>query len=146
MKLHEIQIPEGSRTKRKRVGRGESSGWGRTSGRGNKGQGSRAGGKKTKGFEGGQMPLKRRLPKRGFNNPFKKKFALLNVKDLERFEGNAVIDPETLLKQGLIKKLYDGVKILGKGELTKPLTVKVNHISAQAKAKIEKAGGKIEVF
>ncbi|MCD6353497.1 MAG: 50S ribosomal protein L15, partial [Proteobacteria bacterium] len=98
------------------------------------------------GFEGGQMPLKRRLPKRGFTNIFKKKFALINVQNLERFEDSTIIDPSFMIKEGLIKKLYDGVKILGTGNLTKLLTVKAHHISGQAKEKIEKAGGNIEII
>lgn len=146
MKLHEIQIPKNSRKKPKRVGRGESSGYGRTAGYGNKGQNARSGGGKTGGFEGGQMPLKRRLPKRGFKNPFRKQFAVVNVETLERFSNNAVIDPEVMLKEGLIKKLLDGVKILGKGEITKPLTIKAHRISSQAKEKIERVGGRAEVI
>ena len=146
MKFHEIQIPAGSRKKSKRVGRGPGSGRGKTCGRGTKGQNSRSGSGTTLGFEGGQMPLKRRLPKRGFTNKFKKKFALVNVQDLERFDDNAIIDPSMVLKAGLIKKLYDGVKILGKGKLTKPLTVRAHRISGQAKEKIEKAGGQTETL
>lgn len=146
MKLHEIQIPAGSRKKPKRIGRGEGSGQGRTAGKGNKGQNARSGGGKRGGFEGGQMPLKRRLPKRGFTNKFKKKFALVNVQDLERLSDNAIIDPETMLKEGLIKKLYDGVKVLGKGNLTKPLTVRAHRISSQAQEKITRVGGKTEVL
>ena len=146
MKLHEIHIPTGSRRKPKRVGRGESSGYGKTAGRGAKGQNARSGGGKSSGFEGGQMPLKRRLPKRGFNNPFKKNFAFVNVQDLERFNHNALVDPETMLKQGLIKKLLDGVKVLGKGEITKPLILKAHRISNKAKEKIERVGGKVEVL
>ncbi|MBW1679083.1 MAG: 50S ribosomal protein L15 [Deltaproteobacteria bacterium] len=146
MKFHEIQIPAGSRKKSKRVGRGPGSGLGKTCGRGTKGQNSRSGSGTALGFEGGQMPLKRRLPKRGFTNKFKKKFALVNVQDLERFDDNATIDPSMILKVGLIKKLYDGVKILGKGKLTKPLTVRAHRISGQAKEKIEKAGGQTEAL
>lgn len=146
MKLHEISVPAGARKKAKRVGRGPGSGLGKTSGRGSKGQNSRSGGGRTVGFEGGQMPLKRRLPKRGFTNIFKKTFALVNVQDLERFEDNAVIDPAMMLEKGLINKVYDGVKVLGKGTLTKQLTVRTHRMSAQAKEKIEKAGGKAEII
>jgi len=146
MKLHEISAPAGARKKSKRVGRGPGSGLGKTSGRGHKGQNSRSGGGRTVGFEGGQMPLKRRLPKRGFTNIFKKTFALINVQDLERFEENTVIDPAMMLKVGLINKVYDGVKVLGKGTLTKPPTVKTHRMSGQAREKIEKVGGKAEII
>jgi large subunit ribosomal protein L15 len=146
MKLHEISAPAGARKKSKRVGRGPGSGLGKTSGRGHKGQNSRSGGGRTVGFEGGQMPLKRRLPKRGFTNIFKKTFALINVQDLERFEENTVIDPAMMLEVGLINKVYDGVKVLGKGTLTKPFTVKTHRMSGQAREKIEKAGGKAEII
>jgi len=146
MKLHEVSAPAGARKKSKRVGRGPGSGLGKTSGRGHKGQNSRSGGGRTVGFEGGQMPLKRRLPKRGFTNIFKKTFALINVQDLERFEEHTVIDPAMMLEVGLINKVYDGVKVLGKGTLTKPLTVRTHRISGQAREKIEKAGGKAEII
>ncbi len=146
MKLHEVSAPAGARKKSKRVGRGPGSGLGKTSGRGHKGQNSRSGGGPTVGFEGGQMPLKRRLPKRGFTNIFKKTFALINVQDLERFEENTVIDPAMMLEVGLINKVYDGVKVLGKGTLTKPLTVRTHRISGHAREKIEKAGGKAEII
>ncbi len=146
MKLHELRNPAGARKDGKRVGRGPGSGWGKTSGKGMKGQNSRSGGNTTVGFEGGQMPLKRRLPKRGFTNIFKKRYALVNVRDLERFESSTTVDPATLVKAGLVRKLYDGVKILGQGSLTKPLTVKAHQISSQAKEKIEGAGGKAELI
>ena len=146
MKLHEIKIPVGAQKKPKRIGRGESSGYGKTAGKGAKGQNARSGGGKGGGFEGGQMPLKRRLPKRGFYNPFKKNFALVNVKDLERFNNNSVVDPAMMVKEGLIKKILDGVKVLGKGEITKPLTIRAHRISGHAKEKIERAGGKVEVL
>jgi large subunit ribosomal protein L15 len=147
MKLHEIRIPKGARKKPKRVGRGESSGYGRTAGKGNKGQNARSGGGKGGGFEGGQMPLKRRLPKRGFTNPFKKNFTLVNVGDLDKkFPENTVVDPALLVKEKLIKKLGDGLKVLGKGEITKPLVVKTHRISKQAREKIEQVGGKVEVL
>jgi len=146
MKLHELRNPAGARKDGKRVGRGPGSGWGKTSGKGMKGQNSRSGGNTTVGFEGGQMPLKRRLPKRGFTNIFKKRYALVNVRDLERFESSTTVDPATLVKAGLVRKLYDGVKILGQGSLTKPLMVKAHQISRQAKEKIEGAGGKAELI
>ena len=146
MKLNELKYPAGSKKNSKRVGRGSGSGWGKTCGKGNKGQNSRSGSGKTLGFEGGQMPLKRRLPKRGFTNIFKKKYSLINVQNLEKFENSTIIDPALMLKEGLIKKIYDGVKILGTGNLTKSLTVKAHHISGQAKEKIEKAGGNIEII
>ncbi|MFH0812351.1 MAG: 50S ribosomal protein L15 [Pseudomonadota bacterium] len=146
MKLHDLKSINGSQKKPKRVGRGSGSGHGKTSGRGNKGSNARSGGGKAPGFEGGQMPLKRRLPKRGFTNQFKKHFALVNVRDLERFNDKTVIDPSVLLNARLIKNVYDGVKVLGKGEITKPLTVKAHRISGQAKEKIERAGGHVEVI
>lgn len=146
MKLHTLSSPEGAKSQRKRVGRGPGSGWGKTCGKGSKGQNSRSGGNTTVGFEGGQMPLKRRLPKRGFTNVFKKRYALVNVRDLERFENNSTIDPAVLVGAGLIKKVYDGVKVLGHGTLTKSLTVKVHRISGQAKEKIEGVGGKAELI
>ena len=146
MKLYELQSPAGSKKNPRRVGRGPGSGLGKTCGRGSKGQNSRSGSGKTLGFEGGQMPLKRRLPKRGFTNIFKKKFALVNVQHLEKFEDSTIIDPSLMIKEGLIKKLYDGVKVLGTGKLTKSLTVKAHRISGQAKEKIEKAGGRIEII
>ena len=146
MKIHELSPPEGSRKKRKRVGRGPGSGHGKTSCRGHKGQKARSGGGPSPGFEGGQMPLHRRLPKRGFTNIFRTEYATVNVKDLERFESGATVDISTMIKEGLIKKIYDGVKVLGKGEITKPLTIITHRISHQAKEKIEKAGGKVEIL
>ena len=146
MKLHELKFPPGSHKKSKRVGRGPGSGLGKTCGRGTKGQNARSGKGPTLGFEGGQMPLKRRLPKRGFINRFKKRFALVNLKDLERFESGAIVDISMMIKEGLIKKIYDGVKVLGKGEITKPLTIITHRISRQAKEKIEKVGGKVEIL
>jgi len=146
MKLHDLRSPAGATKDNKRVGRGPGSGWGKTAARGAKGQKARSGGQRSVGFEGGQMPLKRRLPKRGFTNIFKKHYALVNVRDLERFESNAMVDPEALMQAGLIKKLYDGVKVLGQGTLTKPLTVRAHHISGGAKEKIEGAGGKAELI
>lgn len=149
MRLHEIRPSEGSKVKsRKRVGRGTSSGLGKTSGRGHKGQNARSRGGVRPGFEGGQMPLIRRVPKRGFTNIFAKKYAILNVEDLNRFDDNTVITPELLIETGLVKgkTKIDGVKILGDGELEKKLTVKAHKFSKSAIEKIEAAGGKAEVI
>ena len=146
MKIHELRPAEGSRKSPKRVGRGSGSGMGKTSTRGQKGQWSRSGGGVRPGFEGGQMPLMRRLPKRGFNNVFAKDYAELNVSALNVFEDGAEVSFETLLAKGLVAKKMDGVRILGKGELTKKLTVKAAGITATAKEKIEAAGGKAEVI
>lgn len=146
MKLHELKPAEGSTKSRKRVGRGNGSGLGNTAGRGHKGQNARSGGGVRPGFEGGQMPTMRRLPKRGFTNNFKKKYVILNLSDLEnRFENGAVVDIESLFAAGLIKKVLDGVKVLGDGDLTKSLVVKVDKISKTASEKITAAGGKVEV-
>ena len=144
MKLHELQPAAGSTTVGKRKGRGIGTGNGKTAGRGHKGQWARSGGGVRPGFEGGQMPLMRRLPKRGFNNIFAKDYAELNVSALNVFEDGAEVSFETLLAKGLVAKKMDGVRILGKGELTKKLTVKASVFSASAKEKIEAAGGKIE--
>lgn len=144
MKLTELKPSAGSKKKSKRVGRGESSGHGKTSGRGSKGQRSRSGGKVPQWFEGGQMPLQRRLPKRGFKNPFKKEFAIINVGDLDKFEPNTVVDREKLKEAGLVKRIKDGIKLLGNGEIERPLTVRVNKVSKSAKEKIEAAGGVVE--
>ncbi len=145
MKLHELSPAEGSKKSVKRVGRGPASGQGKTAGKGHKGQKARSGYSRRPGFEGGQMPLQRRLPKRGFNNIFAKEIVTVNVSDLEkRFNDGDVVDAEALIKVGLIKKAKDGVKVLGNGELTKKLDVKVNAYSAAAKEKIEAAGGKAE--
>lgn len=144
MKLHELQPAAGSTSVRKRKGRGAGSGNGKTAGKGHKGQLARSGGKGAY-FEGGQLPLSRRLPKRGFNNIFAKKIVNVKVSDLERFDNGATIDEKTLREAGLIKNAYDGVKLLGNGELTKKLTVQLTAFSASAKEKIEKAGGKAEV-
>jgi len=146
MKLHELSPPGGSKKSRKRVGRGLGSGKGKTAGRGTKGQNSRSGGGVRLGFEGGQMPIQRRLPKRGFTNIFKKNFAIINVCDLEKFESGSVVDEEALVRSGLIKGKRYGIKLLGNGEINTPLTVKVNKISKGAKAKIESAGGQVEVI
>ncbi|EMD17200.1 ribosomal protein L15 [Eggerthia catenaformis OT 569 = DSM 20559] len=146
MKLNELTYTEGARKKRKRVGRGTSSGSGKTSGRGQKGQGARSGGGKKPGFEGGQTPLFRRLPKRGFTNINRKEYAIVNVEALNNFEANSVVDTESLINAGLVKKELDGVKILGNGELKVALTVKAKKFSASAVKAIEAAGGKTEVI
>ena len=147
MKLHELAPAEGSKSVRRRVGRGHGSGWGKTAAKGHKGQNARSGGGVKAGFEGGQMPLQRRQPKRGFNNKiFATVHAVVNIADLEqRFENGAVVDAQALKDAGLIKKTLDGIKVLGTGELTKSLTVKAAKFSAAAQEKIEKAGGKAEV-
>ncbi|MCH5202337.1 MAG: 50S ribosomal protein L15 [Oscillospiraceae bacterium] len=147
MKLHELSPVDGSKKSVKRIGRGHGSGWGKTAGKGHKGQKARSGGSIRPGFEGGQMPLQRRVPKRGFNNIFRKNIVALNISQLEaKFDNNAVVDTAALREAGLVKNSFDGVKILGKGELTKSLTVKVNAFSKSAKEAIEKAGGKAEVI
>ena len=146
MQLHNLfPFPEERKTRR-RVGRGSGSGLGCTSGKGNKGQNARAGGGVRPGFEGGQMPLQRRLPKRGFNNIFATKYVTIKVSDLEKFEAGATVDAQALLDAGIISKTLDGVKVLGNGELTKAVNVKVAAYTASAKEKIEKAGGKAEVI
>ena len=146
MRLDELQPAEGSRFTRKRVGRGIGSGTGKTSGKGHKGQNARSGGGVRPGFEGGQMPLYRRLPKRGFKNIFAKQYVSINVEDLNKLEEGTEVTAEVLKSAGIISKTLDGVKILGRGEVTKKLTVKVAKYSASAKEKIEKAGGKAEVM
>mgnify|MGYP001108317160 CR=1 FL=1 len=146
MKLHELSPAEGSTKATKRIGRGHGSGQGKTAGKGHKGQNARSGGGVRIGFEGGQMPLSRRIPKRGFNNIFATKFAIVNVADLNKFVDGTVVDAELLKASGLIKKEYDGVKVLGNGELTKKLNVKVDAVSEGAKAKIEAVGGTCEVI
>ena len=147
MKLHELSPAAGSTKERKRIGRGAGAGQGKTAGKGHKGQKARAGRGMRPGFEGGQMPLQRRLPKRGFNNIFRKVIVAINVSDLEaKFENGAVVDAEALESAGLVKNYYDGIKILGNGELTKKLDVKANAFSESAKQKIEAAGGKAEVI
>ena len=145
MKLHELSPAVGSTKEAKRIGRGHGSGNGKTAGKGHKGQKARAGRGMRAGFEGGQMPLQRRVPKRGFNNIFASKFAIVNVSDLEVFEASAVVDAEALQAKGLIKKTYDGVKVLGNGNLSKAVTVKASAFSESAKSKIEAAGGKVEL-
>ena len=145
MKLHELKPAIGSTTAPKRLGRGVGSGLGKTSGKGHKGAKARSGGGKRPGFEGGQMPLTRRLPKRGFTNIYRKEYAAVNVSALECFENGATVTAEALKDAGLIKKTLDGVKILGGGELTKKLIVSVDKVTESAKEKIEAAGGKVEV-
>ncbi|RKD34131.1 50S ribosomal protein L15 [Thermohalobacter berrensis] len=147
MKLHELRPNDGSTKNRKRVGRGHGSGLGKTSGKGHKGQNARSGGGVRPGFEGGQMPLHRRLPKRGFNNSrFATEYVIVNIKDLNVFENDTEVTPELLKENGLIKNMKDGVKILGDGELEKKLTVKAHKFSKSAVEKIESAGGKVEVI
>ncbi len=147
MKLHTLYQPEGAVKERKRVGRGVATGNGKTAGKGHKGQNARSGGGVRPGFEGGQLPLFRRLPKRGFSNaPFKIEYATINVSDLEKFEDGAVVTPELLKEMGILKQQLDGVKVLGNGELTKKITVKANRFSKTAVEKIEKMGGKAEVI
>ncbi len=147
MQLHELKPNKGAKHSKKRVGRGTGSGHGTTAARGMNGQWSRSGGGVRPGFEGGQMPLQRRLPKRGFNNIFKKEYALVNVASLEElFENNTVVTPELLIQNGLVKKVLDGVKILGNGELTKSFTVQAHKFSNAATEKITAAGGKVEVI
>ena len=146
MKLHELQPAAGSTTAPKRLGRGVGSGLGKTSGKGHKGAKARSGGGKRPGFEGGQMPLYRRVPKRGFNNVFRTEYAAVNVERLEVFADGDVVTAESLINAGIIKKTLDGVKILGGGELTKKLTVNANKLTESAKAKIEALGGKAEVI
>ena len=147
MKLHTLSPAPGSKKAPKRKGRGTGSGLGKTAGRGQDGQKSRSGGGVRPGFEGGQMPLARRLPKRGFSNArFKKTFAIVNVGDLNIFDANTVITPELLLERGLVRKLNDGLKILGNGEVEKAFTVKAHKISKSAEEKILAGGGKVEVI
>ena len=147
MKLHELQPAAGSKKTRTRVGRGLGSGLGKTSGRGQKGQNSRSGGGVRSGFEGGQMPLYRRLPKRGFNNVFAKQYAEVNVEQLNRFEDGATVDPVALIEAGILKNVRDGIRILGNGTLeTKNLIVIANGFTKAAEEKITAAGGKVEVI
>jgi large subunit ribosomal protein L15 len=146
MKLNELKPGAGARKRRKRLGRGLGSGRGKTAGRGHKGQNSRSGGGVRPGFEGGQMPLQRRTPKRGFTNIFKKRFAIVNVEDLNGFDANSLVDPGALKEKGIIRKVYDGVKVLGNGDIQIPLTVRAHKVSSSAAQKIEKAAGKVEVI
>lgn len=146
MKLNELSPPKGSKTSRKRLGRGPGSGTGKTSGKGHKGHNARSGGGVRPGFEGGQMPIQRRLPKVGFANIFKKKIAIVNIRDLSKFESGSVVDEAALIRSGIIKGKRDGIKLLSQGDIAVPLTLKVNGASRTAKEKIEKAGGKVEVI
>ena len=145
MKLHELAPAPGANTESYRRGRGHGSGNGKTAGKGHKGQKARSGGSIRPGFEGGQMPLQRQIPKRGFKNIFATEYAIVNVGDLEIFENGTVVNGEALVAAGLLKKTLDGVKVLGNGELTKQLTVEVAAFSESAKQKIEEVGGKAEV-
>ena len=147
MKLHELSPAAGSTKARRRIGRGHGSGWGKTSGKGHKGQKARAGRGMRVGFEGGQMPLQRRLPKRGFNNIFGTEMAIVNVAALDKaYEAGETVTIDSLIEKGLVKKALDGIKVLGHGELSKALTVQANAFSESAKQKIEAAGGKTEVI
>lgn len=146
MRLNELSPASGARKKKKRLGRGPGSGHGTTSGRGSKGLKSRSGGRARPGYEGGQMPIHRRLPKFGFKNIFKKEYDVINIRDLSRFASGDVVDEAALIKKNLIKGAKDGVKLLGNGEISIPLTIKVHLVSKGAKQKIEAAGGKIEVI
>jgi large subunit ribosomal protein L15 len=144
--LHSLHPAKGSVRDRRRVGRGPGSGRGKTSGRGEKGQKSRSGASRKLGFEGGQMPLYRRVPKRGFHNPFRVEYACINVGQLEAFEAGTIVTPEVLLERGAVKKLRDGLKILGEGKLSKALTVRAHKFSARAQEVIAAAGGTVEVI
>lgn len=146
LKLHDIKPAKGANRKRKRIGRGPGSGSGKTAGRGHKGQKSRSGYSRKIGFEGGQMPLYRRLPKRGFRNIFAKKYGIVNVQDLNCFEEGTIVTPVMVQEQGLVKKIHSGLRILGQGKLEKKLTVKAHHFTQSARQKIEKMGGSIEVL
>lgn len=146
MELNNLKPPAGSRKKKKRLGRGDASGHGGTSTRGHKGHRARSGGKGSRGFEGGQMPLQRRLPKRGFANPFRQELEIINIKDLGRFPAGTVVDPPLLKESGLIKKEQNRIKVLGEGNLAHPLIIKAHQFSQKAKSRIETAGGKAEVI
>lgn len=145
MRLNDLSPMKGSSKKRKRVGRGPGSGHGKTSCRGHKGQKARAGAKKGPGFEGGQMPFQRRLPKRGFKNIFKKEYELINISDLDKFEADTVLDVNALKEAGLIRGTKYGVKLLGDGEISRPLEIKIHKVSRKAREKVEAAGGKVEL-
>ena len=146
MRLSELQPSPGSKHSKKRVGRGPGSGWGKTAARGHKGQNSRAGGPKGPGFEGGQMPLTRRIPKRGFTNIFRQPWSIINLRDLKRFAADTVVDEAVLKEAGLVAAKTKRIKLLAQGEVTVALTVKVQAASAQAKARLEAAGGKLEIL
>lgn len=146
MKLNELSPASGSHKNKKRLGRGVGSGKGKTAGRGTKGHNSRSGGGVRPGFEGGQMPIHRRLPKRGFANIFRKKIIEVNIRDLSRFESGSTVDEAALIRMGLVKGKRDGIKLLGLGEINYPLKIKINRVSKNAREKIESAGGSIEVI
>ncbi len=145
MKLNELSPPKGARRPAKRIGRGQGAGQGKTAGRGSNGQKSRSGGNVRPGYEGGQMPLQRRLPKRGFTNIFRKQYAIVNIRDLGRFDKGSVVDENALVDAGLVKGKREGVKLLGHGTIDRPLTIKVNRCSKSARADIEAAGGQVEL-
>ena len=145
MNLSQLHPPPGSRHRRKRVGRGPGSGWGKTSGRGSNGQRSRSGHSLMRGFEGGQMPLIRRVPKRGFHNPFRKEFAIVNLDRLDKLEGDE-FTPEKLVELGVVRKLGDGLKVLGGGAMSRAIRLSAHRVSKSAQEKIEAAGGKVEVI
>ncbi|MGD9210461.1 MAG: 50S ribosomal protein L15 [Desulfobacteraceae bacterium] len=144
MKLNELSPAQGAKKMRKRVGRGVASGSGKTAGRGNKGHNQRSGGGVRPGYEGGQMPIHRRLPKRGFTNIFRKKICIINLTDLGQFESGSVVDESALVAKGMIKGRRDGIKLLGNGDIGHPLTVKIQYVSKSARQKIETAGGTVE--
>ncbi len=144
MKLNELSPAPGTHKDKKRRGRGNGSGRGTTSGRGAKGQNARSGGGVRPGFEGGQMPIQRRLPKRGFTNIFKKQYSVVNIRDLSRFDGSEVVDQTVLVRAGLVQGRHDGIKLLGQGTLDRPLTVRVHKVSKSALEKVLQAGGKVE--
>ncbi len=146
MELSRLSPPKGARKSRKRLGRGPGSGYGKTAGRGSKGQKSRSGGNIRPGFEGGQMPLQRRLPKRGFTNIFKKQYAIINLRDLKRFEKGTLVDKSALVSVGLVKRQQDRVKLLGHGAIDYPLIVRVSRCSRSAQTTIEAAGGRVELI
>jgi len=145
MRLNDLAPEPGARKSRKRIGRGVGSGWGKTAGRGSKGQNSRSGGGVRPGYEGGQMPIHRRLPKRGFTNIFKKTYTVINIRDLAKMESGSIVDEAVLVRAGLVKGRRDGIKLLGQGEIDIPLTVKIDLVSQNARKKIESAGGTVEV-
>ncbi len=145
MKLNELSPPKGARKAVKRLGRGLGSGHGKTAGRGTKGQKARSGGNIRPGYEGGQMPLQRRLPKRGFTNIFRQEFAIINIRDLERFEKGSVVDKAALMDAGLVKRHSDSVKLLGHGAIDYPLVLRVDRCSKSARAKLEAVGGSVEI-
>ncbi|MBU1055749.1 MAG: 50S ribosomal protein L15 [Proteobacteria bacterium] len=146
MRLNELSPAKGSKSPRKRLGRGPGSGTGKTAGKGHKGHKARSGGGVRPGFEGGQMPIQRRLPKVGFTNIFKKDIAIINIRDLLKFESGSIVDHDLLISSGIVKRRHDGIKLLAQGDINYSLTIKVNGVSNGARAKIEKAGGKIEVI